>query len=396
MILIESMKIHEYQAKAILREYGIPVSSGIMIEKAEQAREAYQKLGSSVVAVKAQIHAGGRGKAGGVKIAKSSEECEAQAKEILGKTLITPQTGPEGKKVLRLYIEAGAEIEKEFYLALLLNRESSTMMFVASAEGGTEIEELAKTHPEKITQIEVNPMIGFRSYQARELGEALGLDSSLHSQLNIFCQNLVVAYIATDASLVEINPLVVTRQKKLLALDAKVTFDDNALFRHSNFQNLRDMTEEDSLEMEASQFGLNYISLSGQIGCMVNGAGLAMATMDVIKLAGSEPANFLDVGGSASEEAVTEAFKIILKDKKVKAILVNIFGGIMKCDIIARGIIGAAKATQLKLPLVVRLQGTHAKEGLKLLTESGLNLMTADTIDEAARKVVEASRKQAA
>jgi len=390
------MKIHEYQAKAILREYGIPVSSGIMIDKAEQAQEAYQKLGSPVVAVKAQIHAGGRGKAGGVKIAKSSDECVAHSKEILGKTLITPQTGPEGKKVLRLYIEAGAKIEKEFYLALLLNRESSSMMFVTSAEGGTEIEELAKTHPEKIIQIEVNPVIGFRSYQARELGEALGLDSSLHSQLNIFCQNLVVAYIATDASLVEINPLVVTKQKKLLALDAKVSFDDNALFRHSNFQNLRDMTEEDPLEMEASKFGLNYISLSGQIGCMVNGAGLAMATMDVIKLAGSEPANFLDVGGSASEEAVTEAFKIILKDQKVKAILVNIFGGIMKCDIIARGIISAAKATRLKLPLVVRLQGTHAKEGLDLLATSGLNVITAETIDEAAKKVVEASRKQAA
>lgn len=390
------MKIHEYQAKAILRELGVPVSKGKMITDASQAKEAYNELGTSVVAVKAQIHAGGRGKAGGVKIAKSADEAEAHAKEILGKTLVTPQTGPEGQEVRRLYIEAGADIQKELYLALLLDRETSRLMFVASAEGGTEIEELAVSNPEKIIQSEVNPTAGFRPYQARNIAKALGLDSSLFNSFSQLCQNLVVAFITTDASLIEINPLIVTGDNQLLALDAKMTFDDNALFRHQNFEGMRDMHEEDPLEMEAAKFGLNYISLDGEIGCMVNGAGLAMATMDVIKLHGSDPANFLDVGGSATEEAVTEAFKLILKDSKVKAILVNIFGGIMKCDIIARGIIAAAKTTNLNLPLVVRLQGTHAEEGRKLLADSGLPIRTAESIDEAAKKVVEAAKKQAA
>jgi len=390
------MKVHEYQAKAILKQFGVPVSQGIMIEKAEQAEEAYQKLGQPVVAVKAQIHAGGRGKAGGVKIAKNLEDCKAYAKEILGKTLVTPQTGPEGKLVRRLYIEAGTEIQKEIYLAILLDRESSKLMFVGSAEGGTEIEELAATHPEKIHQVQVEPMTGFRSFQGRELAKKLGLDFSLYNSFSKLCQDLVVAFISLDASMIEINPLIVTKKGELVALDAKMTFDDNGLFRHRDLEGLRDMYEEDALEMEASKFGLNYISLDGEIGCMVNGAGLAMATMDVIKLAGANPANFLDVGGSATEEAVTEAFKIILKDTKVRAILVNIFGGIMKCDIIARGIISAAKSVQLKIPVVVRLQGTHAKEGLEILESSGLKILTAQDIAEAARKVVDAARAQAA
>lgn len=390
------MKIHEYQAKGILKEFGVPVNSGVMIEDAAQARKAYEDLGGGVVAVKAQIHAGGRGKGGGVKLAKSADEAEKHAKEILGMQLVTHQTGAAGQKVRRLYLEAGAKIKKEMYLAILLNRETSTLMFVCASEGGMDIEELAKTNPEKIIQVEIDPTTGFRPYQARQLGYDLGLDAKVHSQLSVLCQNLVVAYFSTDASMIEINPLIITEDNQLVALDAKMTFDDNALYRHKNFEGLRDMHEEDALEMEAAKFNMNYISLDGEIGCMVNGAGLAMATMDVIKLAGAEPANFLDVGGSATEEAVTAAFKIILKDTKVKAILVNIFGGIMKCDIIARGIIAAAKSVSLKLPLIVRLQGTHAAEGKKLLAESGISVITADTIDEAAKKVVEAAKKQAA
>lgn len=389
------MKLHEYQAKILLKRYAVPVSKGIMIEDASKALSAYGDLGSQIVAVKAQIHAGGRGKAGGVKLAKSAEEAQKYAEQILGMKLVTPQTGPEGQIVRKLYLEAGASIQKEMYLALLLNRESSRLMFVASAEGGMEIEELAKTNPEKIHQIEIDPLIGFRSYQARELGKKLGLESSTHVSLYNFCKSLIEAYYQTDASLIEINPLVLTKENQFLALDAKMTIDDNSLYRHKDILEFRDLHEENPLEIEASQFGLNYISLDGEIGCMVNGAGLAMATMDVIKLAGAEPANFLDVGGGATEEAVTAAFKIILKDTKVKAILVNIFGGIMRCDVIARGILAAAKATQLKLPLVVRLQGTNADQGRKLLQESGLSIETAETIDEAAEKVVSAARKAA-
>lgn len=390
------MKIHEYQAKAILREFGIPVSKGQLLTSVEDARKTYESLQSPMVAVKAQIHAGGRGKAGGVKLAKSAEEAEKYAKEIMGKVLVTPQTGPEGKEVKRIYFEAGSDIDREFYLALLLNRETSKLMFVASAEGGTEIEELAHTHPEKIFQVEVDPTTGFRSFQGREMAKKLGLDSKLHNAFVQFCQNLVIAYISIDASMIEINPLITTTQGELKALDAKVTLDDNALYRHKNFEGMRDPNEEDALELEAAQYGMSYISLDGDIGCMVNGAGLAMATMDVIKLHGREPANFLDVGGSATEEAVTQAIQIILKDTKVKAILVNIFGGIMKCDIIARGIVAAAKATNLQLPLVVRLQGTHASEGRKILEESGLAITPAETIDDAASKVVEAAKSRAA
>ncbi|TVQ80066.1 MAG: ADP-forming succinate--CoA ligase subunit beta [Bradymonadales bacterium] len=390
------MKIHEYQAKALLRKFSVPVAQGELLTEISQLPELYKKLGAPVVAVKAQIHAGGRGKGGGVKIVKSLEEAKTQAEKILGMTLVTPQTGPEGQVVKKVYLEAGAEIAKEMYLAILLNRESSELIFVASAEGGMEIEELAETHPEKIFQFPIDPLIGFRSFQARELASQLGLEPKTHGAFYRFCLGLIEAYIKLDASLIEINPLVLTKSSEFVALDAKMTFDDNALYRQKEVAALRDLDEEDPLEMEAAEYGMSYISLDGQIGCMVNGAGLAMATMDVIKLAGAEPANFLDVGGSASEEAVTAAFKIILKDPKVKAILVNIFGGIMKCDIIANGIINAAKATGLKLPLVVRLQGTHATEGRQLLAKSGLAVITAESIDEAAQKVVEAAKKQAA
>ncbi len=364
-----------------------------MIEDPDQAKEIYQQLQSKVVAVKAQIHAGGRGKGGGVKLARSAEEALQHARAIFGMTLVTPQTGPTGQLVRKLYLEAGADIKKEMYLALLLDRDSSRLMFVAASEGGMDIEELAKTDPEKIIQMKIDPLIGFRSFQARELGFALGLSSEIHSKLFSLCQGMIEAFWKSDASMIEINPLVLTQEKQLLALDAKMTIDDNALFRQKQILEMRDFHEENQLELEASQHGLNYIALEGEIGCMVNGAGLAMATMDVIKLAGSEPANFLDVGGGASEEAVTAAFKIILKDPKVKAILVNIFGGIMRGDYIANGILGAIKATQLKIPLVVRLQGTNSKEGLAILKSSGVAIETAETIDEAAEKVVRAAKK---
>ncbi len=390
------MKIHEYQAKGLLKNFSVPVSPGIVIEKLEETADAYKKLGGGVVAVKAQIHAGGRGKGGGVKIAKSEAETLEAAKAILGMQLITHQTGPRGQKVKKVYIEKGAAIQKEMYLAILLDRDSSRLVFIAAAEGGMEIEELAKTNPEKIRQEFVDPLTGFRSFQGREIASFLGIPAEAERDLTALCQSMIVAFFALDASLIEINPLVLTKENKLLALDAKMAFDDNALFRQKEVASLRDLNEEDPLEIESQKFGMSYISLDGEIGCMVNGAGLAMATMDVIKLAGAEPANFLDVGGGATQEAVTAAFQIILKDPKVKAILVNIFGGIMKCDIIARGIVEAVKITGLKLPLVVRLQGTHSKEGRQILQDSGLPIITAETIDEAAQKVVTASKKEKA
>ncbi len=386
------MKIHEFQAKALLKNFGIPVSKGYPLTDLSEVDKIYQSLGSSVVAVKAQIHAGGRGKGGGVKIAKNLEETKKYAQQILGMNLVTHQTGPKGQKVRTLYLEAGTAIARELYLAALLDRETSQLVLIASSEGGMEIEVLAEKEPHKIFQYTIDPLVGFRGYLGRDLGYALKLPESVHGELTKFCQNLIRAYLESDASLVEINPLVLTSDNHLVALDAKMTIDDNALYRHPDFAKLRDLHEEDALEMEAAQFGLNYISLDGQIGCMVNGAGLAMATMDVIKLAGGEPANFLDVGGGATKEAVTEAFKIILKDTKVKAILVNIFGGIMKCDIIASGILEAAKTTKLSLPLVVRLQGTRAAEGRELLAQSGLAIQTAETIGEAADKVVKAAK----
>lgn len=386
------MKIHEFQAKALLKNYSIPVSKGIALTDTQGVESAYQQLGSPVVAVKAQIHAGGRGKGGGVKIAKNLDETKKYAQQILGMNLVTHQTGPKGQKVRTLYLEAGTSIAREMYLAVLLDRESSQLTLVAAAEGGMEIEELAAREPEKIFKYKIDPLIGFRGYMGRELAYELKLPESTHGEVTSFCKNLIKAYLELDAALIEINPLVLTTDNKIVALDAKMVLDDNALSKHPEIAALRDVHEEDALELEAAKFGLNYISLDGTIGCMVNGAGLAMATMDVIKLAGAEPANFLDVGGGATKEAVTEAFKIILKDTKVKAILVNIFGGIMKCDIIAGGIIEAAKAVKLSLPLVVRLQGTRASEGLKLLSESGLPIQTAETIGEAAQKVVKAAK----
>jgi len=385
------MKIHEYQAKALLKGFNIPVSKGVIINDKSQIESAYKELKSKVVAVKAQIHAGGRGKGGGVKIAKSLEEAQKFGSEILGMNLITHQTGTEGQKVRSVYIEQGAAIAKEMYLAVLLDRDQSQLTLVAAAEGGMEIEELAKTNPEKITKMLIDPNSGFTAEQGSKLCAALGLDKKLEGQVTQFCQSLEKAYLKLDASLIEINPLILTEEGNLHALDAKMTFDDNALYRQPEVEKLRDIHEEDPLEIEAQKHGLNYISLDGSVGCMVNGAGLAMATMDVIKLAGAEPANFLDVGGGATREAVTAAFEIILKDKKVKAILVNIFGGIMKCDIIANGIVEAAKKTKLALPLVVRLQGTNAKEGRKILADSGLPIITAETMGEAAEKVVAAS-----
>lgn len=387
------MKIHEFQAKALLKNFNIPVQKGVPLTDLKDVESAYKSLSSPVVAVKAQIHAGGRGKGGGVKIAKSLEDCKTYASQILGMNLVTHQTGPKGQKVRTIYIEAGTAIAKEMYLAVLLDREMSQLVVVASAEGGMEIEELAKTNPEKIFRTNIDPTKGLTSAQGAQLNDHLGLPKTTADDLYKFCKNLVEAYLKLDASLIEINPLVLSKENQLVALDAKVTIDDNGLFRHKEIEKLRDLNEEDPLEIEAGKFGLNYISLDGNVGCMVNGAGLAMATMDVIKLAGAEPANFLDVGGGATKEAVTEAFKIILKDTKVKAILVNIFGGIMKCDIIAAGIIEAAKTVNLTLPLVVRLQGTRAPEGMKLLTESGLKISTAETIGEAAEKVVSAVKK---
>lgn len=386
------MKIHEYQAKHLLKPYGLPVQKGIAITNLSELEKAYAELASPVVAVKAQIHAGGRGKGGGVKIAKTLQETQKYASQILGMNLVTHQTGPKGQVVRSLYLEAGTAIARELYMAVLLDRETSRLVLIAAAEGGMDIEELAHKSPEKIIRLSIDPMLGFRAYDGRKLGYALQVPETAHNELTKLCQNLIRAYLELDASLVEINPLVLTPDSHFVCLDAKVTLDDNGLYRHPEIQKMRDLHEEDPLEIEAAKFGLNYISLDGSVGCMVNGAGLAMATMDVIKLSGAEPANFLDVGGSASKEAVTEAFKIILKDTKVKAILVNIFGGIMKCDIIAAGIIEAARTTQLKLPLVVRLQGTRAPEGLKLLRESGLRIETAETIGEAAQKVVKAAR----
>ncbi len=386
------MKIHEFQAKALLKNFGVPIAQGVAIKDLNEVESAFKTLNSPVVAVKAQIHAGGRGKGGGVKIAKSLDETKTHAKNILGMQLVTHQTGPTGQKVRMLYIEQGTNIAKEMYVAVLLDRESGQLSIIAAAEGGMDIEELAHKSPEKILTMRIDPTTGFRDFQGRLLGYHLGLDTAMHGHLIQLCRSLVRAYIELDASLVEINPLVLTKENTLMALDAKMTFDDNALYRHKNVAELRDLHEEDPAEMEAAKFGLNYISLDGTVGCMVNGAGLAMATMDVIKLAGASPANFLDVGGGASREAVTEAFKIISKDTKVKAILVNIFGGIMRCDTIASGICDAVKVVGLKLPLVVRLAGNNSDLGKKILQESGLRVTTADTLEEAAKKAVAASK----
>ena len=384
------MKIHEYQGKEILRQFGVPVPRGIAAFNVQEAVEAAQKLGGPVWVVKAQIHAGGRGKGGGVKVAKSLDQVKELAGQILGMQLITHQTGAEGQKVRRLYIEDGADIQKEYYLSVVTDRATQKVAFIASSEGGMDIEEVAHSTPEKIIKVFVDPLVGFTQQEGEELARGIGMPADSVAQFIDVCKKLYKCYMDTDASLVEINPLNRDSKGNIIALDAKFNFDSNALFRHPEIVALRDLDEEDPAEIEASKFDLSYISLDGSIGCLVNGAGLAMATMDTIKLFGGEPANFLDVGGGATPEKVTEAFKIMLKNPKVKAILVNIFGGIMRCDTIATGVITACKAVNLKVPLVVRMKGTNEDLGKKMLAESGLPIISADTMAEAAQKVVAA------
>ncbi len=384
------MNIHEYQGKEILRQFGAKVPRGKVAFTVEEAVNAAKELNSPVSVVKAQIHAGGRGKAGGVKLAKSLAEVEQFAKELLGKTLVTHQTGPNGKEVKRLLIEEGTRIKKEYYIGMVVDRATQRVVMMASEEGGMEIEEVAQRSPEKIFKEFVDPATGLMPFQARKLAYAIKIPNELINKAVKFMTALYQAFVEKDASLAEINPLVVTEEGEVIALDAKFNFDSNALYRHPEIVELRDLNEEDEKEIEASKYDLSYISLDGNIGCMVNGAGLAMATMDIIKYYGGEPANFLDVGGGATTEKVTEAFKIILSDSKVSGILVNIFGGIMKCDVIAEGVITAARQVGLNKPLVVRLEGTNVDLGKKMLSESGLNIIPADSMADAAKKIVEA------
>jgi len=387
------MKLHEYQAKDILQEHGVAVQPGRVARTPDEAESVAQELasgGASLFVVKAQIHAGGRGKGGGVKLAESVEEARAHAEEILGMQLVTHQTGPEGQEVRAVLVADGADIEKEFYLGVTLDRETSRQVIMASAEGGVEIEQVAEESPEKILREPVDPSIGLQPFQARRIAFGLGFEGDQVGQAVQFVMALYRAYDATDSSLAEINPLVLTEQGDVVAVDAKINLDDNALFRHEDLAELRDIHEEDSTEVEASEHGLSYIALDGNVGCMVNGAGLAMATMDIIKLAGGEPANFLDVGGSASAETVEAGFRIILGDENVEAILVNIFGGIVRCDRVAEGVIEAARSVEIDVPLIVRLQGTNAEEGQQLLEESDLDIETAVLLKEAADKVNDA------
>jgi succinyl-CoA synthetase beta subunit len=384
------MNIHEYQAKAVLREFGVPVPRGVAAFTVDEAAKAASELGGPVWVVKAQIHAGGRGKAGGVKVVKSIEDVQTQAKRLLGSVLVTHQTGPHGKQINRLYIEDGSMIDREFYLSALVDRESARIAFVVSTEGGMDIEEVAKSHPERIMTFAVDPATGVMPHHGRRVAQALGLSGELAKKAESLVAKLYAAFVAKDMSMLEINPLVVTKSNDLVCLDAKIGFDDNALYRHPDIVALRDLTEEDGKEIEASKYDLNYVALDGTIGCMVNGAGLAMATMDIIKLYGEAPANFLDVGGGATAEKVAAAFKIITSDPKVKGILVNIFGGIMKCDIIAAGVVGAVKEVGLQVPLVVRLEGTNVELGKTILSQSGLNVIAADDLDDAAQKIVKA------
>ncbi|HEX2868369.1 MAG TPA: ADP-forming succinate--CoA ligase subunit beta [Ignavibacteriales bacterium] len=381
------MKIHEYQAKEIFRKFNVPVPKGKVAFSVEEAVEAAKEVGGNVWVVKAQIHAGGRGKGGGVKLAKSLDEVRELAGQILGMTLVTHQTGPEGKLVKRLLIEQGVNIDKELYVGITLDRAKSKDTVMVSTEGGVEIEKVASETPEKILKETVDPEVGLQNYQARKLAFGLGLSGTQHKNAVRFLMALYKVYQATDASLAEINPLVVTKEGDVIALDAKMNFDDNALFRHPDIVEYRDLDEEDPLEIEASKFNLNYIKLDGNVGCMVNGAGLAMATMDIIKLAGGEPANFLDVGGTANKETVANGFKIILSDPNVKAILINIFGGIVRCDRVAQGVIDAVNEIHVDVPIVVRLEGTNAKEAGELLQKSGLNFEVAHSLKEAAEKV---------
>ncbi len=382
------MKIHEYQGKDLLRKFGVAVPRGLVARTPEEAYHAVKELGTEVVVVKAQIHAGGRGKGGGVKLARSADEAREIARQMLGMKLITHQTGPEGREVRVLLIEEGLPIDREFYLGIVLDRASGRPVFMASAAGGMDIEEVAANTPEQIMKETVDPAVGFRSFQARKLAFGLGIPGALVNEAVKFMQSLYTAYEQMDASLMEINPFLLTKDNRLIALDAKVNFDDNAMFRHKEFFDLRDLNEEDPSEIEASKFDLNYIKLDGNIACMVNGAGLAMATMDIIKLAGGEPANFLDVGGGASQERVEAAFCILLADENVQAVLINIFGGIVRCDMVARGVVEAAKKLNIKVPVVVRLEGTNVEEGQRVIRESGLNFTVAQGMKDAAEKVV--------
>lgn len=384
------MNIHEYQAKLLFRENGVPVPMGYLAHTEIEAEFAYRRLNSPVCVVKAQVHAGGRGKAGGVKLVKSPEECREVTQKMIGMNLVTHQTGPEGKDVGKVYVEAGSEIDKEYYLALLLDRETAAVAIMFSTEGGMDIEEVAEKTPEKIVTVIVDPTIGLKNFHLQGLTGPFGFDKAFLKKFGVVVRSLYKMFLKYDYSLLEINPLVVTKSGDLLALDGKMNFDDNALFRHPDLAAMRDFAEEDMREIEASKFGLSYIGLDGNIGCLVNGAGLAMATMDIIKLYGGEPANFLDVGGGASEEQVKNAFRIILTDQHVKGVYVNIFGGIMRCDTIANGIIAAVKDLGLKVPLVVRLEGTNVEEGKKLLSTSSLQIIAADNMADGAEKIVKA------
>ena len=387
------MNIHEYQAKQVLGAYQVPVPRGHVAFTPDEAVKAAEELGGPVWVVKAQIHAGGRGKGGGVKVVKSLEEVREEATRMLGMTLVTHQTGPEGREVGRIYVEDGSDIARELYLSALVDRATSRISFIASTEGGMDIEEVAAQTPEKILTIDVDPAGGISGHHGRQIAFALGLEGDQVKQATALIANLYRAFVEKDMSLLEINPLVVTGAGDLICLDAKVNFDSNALYRHDDIMDLRDLAEEDPAEVKASEFDLSYIKLDGTIGCMVNGAGLAMATMDIIKLYGAEPANFLDVGGGATKEKVTEAFKIIMSDDNVEGILVNIFGGIMRCDVIAEGVVAAARETRLAVPLVVRLAGTNVELGQKILSESGLTIIPADDLDDAAEKIVAAVKE---
>jgi len=383
------MKIHEYQAKAILAKHGVPVPRGEVAFSAAEAGDIARRLGGSVVVVKAQIHAGGRGKGGGVKLARSPGDAEKIAANMLGMTLVTHQTGPDGRVVGRVLVEEGLQMQRELYLSVLLDRAAGKPVMIASAAGGMDIEEVAAKTPEKIIRVYIEPGVGLVPFEARQLGFAIDLDGAQVNKFVRLATALYEAFVATDASLVEINPLVVTQAGDLLALDAKMNFDDNALYRHADLKDLRDLGEEDPLEIEASKFSLNYIHLDGNIGCMVNGPGLAMATMDIIKLAGGEPANFLDVGGGANAEQIRNAFKILMSDRNVRAVLINIFGGILRCDVLAQGVIGAVKELGVRVPIVIRMEGTNVEEGKRLLEQSRMNFTTADSMDEAAKRVVQ-------
>jgi succinyl-CoA synthetase beta subunit len=382
------MKIHEFQAKAILAKYGVPVPQGEVVENAADAAQAAAKLGGGVSVVKAQIHAGGRGKGGGVKVVKSADEARQVAEKILGMTLVTYQTGPRGQRVGRVLVEQGLEIARELYLGIVLDRSTEKPVLMVSPEGGVEIEKVAEETPDRIFREYINPAVGLAGYQTRKLAFALGLQGPQIAQASKFMSAVWEAFRATDASLIEINPLIVTEDGTLLALDAKMTFDDNALYRHAEIKEMRDLAEEDPLEIEASKYSLNYIKLDGTIGCMVNGAGLAMATMDIIKLAGGEPANFLDVGGGANAEQIKNAFRILMSDKSVQAVLINIFGGILRCDVLAEGVIAAVRDLGVPVPIVIRMEGTNVEQGKQMLRDSGLNFTTADTMSEAAERVV--------